>query len=227
MRRHFGACTPAAHSTAQYFKDSWGIIFSHPRDFTPVCTTELGTVAKILPDLDARGVKVLALSVDSAESHKAWTKDIEATSGVSVTFPIIADPDREFATELGMLDPDEKDDTGLPVTVRAVLIFNPAGTLALSITYPPAVGRNFKEVLRVVDALQRAAVHPVATPANWEPGQQVMLQPSLSAEQAATQFPAHTVTDVPSGKGYIRMAADPEPEAVTKLPAAAGAAGSA
>lgn len=154
-------------------------------------------------------------------------QDIEATSGVSVTFPIIADPDRVFATELGMLDPDEKDDTGLPVTVRAVLIFNPAGTLALSITYPPAVGRNFKEVLRVVDALQRAAVHPVATPANWEPGQQVMLQPSLSAEQAATQFPTHTVTDVPSGKGYIRMAADPEPEAVTKLPAAAGAAGSA
>ena len=146
-------------------------------------------------------------------------QDIEANSCVKVEFPIIADPEREFAIELGMLDPEEKDLKGLPVTVRSVLIFSPAKKLALSLTYPPAVGRNFVEILRVIDALQLAAKHPVATPANWKRGDDVMLQPSLSAEDAAAKFPGHKVVEVPSGKAYIRMAADPE---AASAPGAAG-----
>uniref|UniRef100_A0A673UCI8 Peroxiredoxin-6 n=2 Tax=Feliformia TaxID=379583 RepID=A0A673UCI8_SURSU len=155
-----------------YLGDSWGILFSHPRDFTPVCTTELGRAAKLAPEFAKKNVKMIALSVDSVEDHLAWSKDINAYNGQEPTeklpFPIIDDKNRDLAILLGMLDPAEKDEKGMPVTARVVFIFGPDKKLKLSILYPATTGRNFDEILRVITSLQLTAEKRVATPVDWK-----------------------------------------------------------
>lgn len=188
--------------------DSWAILFSHPRDFTPVCTTELGQVVTKEPEFKKRGVKLIALSCDGVEDHKAWSKDVMSfcgANGTSLPYPIIADPTRSLSKELGMIDPDEKDPTGMPLTCRAVFIVGPDHRLKLSILYPATTGRNFSEILRVVDSLQLTATQKVATPVDWEPGKPAMVVPTLSPEEAKQRFPKHEVRQVPSGKGYLRF----------------------
>ncbi|KAF2983692.1 hypothetical protein EK904_006034, partial [Melospiza melodia maxima] len=150
----------------------WGILFSHPRDFTPVCTTELGRAAKLAPEFSKRNVKMIALSIDSVQDHLSWCKDINAYNGEQpaekLPFPIIADKKRELAVQLGMLDPDEQDKDGMPLTARVVFVFGPDKKLKLSILYPATTGRNFDEILRVVDSLQLTAYKKVATPVDWK-----------------------------------------------------------
>jgi peroxiredoxin 6 len=157
-----------------------------------------------------RGVKLIALSCDSVDDHLAWRKDIDAFSGAHITFPIIADQDRSLATLLGMLDEDEKDGKGMPITVRKVFIVGPDKKLKASLTYPTVAGRSFAEILRLVDALQLGAKHPIATPVEWTPGSRVMIQPTVSAEEASRLFPGHETVAVPSGKSYIRMTDAPK-----------------
>ena len=165
--------------------DSWGVLFSHPRDFTPVCTTELGYVARILPEFVKRNVKVIGLSVDPVASHITWEEDIAETQGTPVTFPMIGDADRKVAGLYDMIHP-AADDTA---TVRSVFVIGPDKKLKLSLTYPASTGRNFDEILRVIDALQLTAYHKVATPANWKDGDDVIIVPSLSDEDAKALFP--------------------------------------
>ena len=169
----------------QWLGDSWGVLFSHPKDFTPVCTTELGTVARMAPEWARRNVKVIGLSVDPAESHKGWEADIAETQGAAVNFPMIADPDRKVSTLYGMVHP-EADPS---VTVRSVFVIDPAKKVRLSLTYPPSAGRNFDEILRVIDSLQLTDAHKVTTPANWRPGDDVIIAPSVSDEAARARFP--------------------------------------
>eukprot|EP00238_Polyblepharides_amylifera_P000821 CAMPEP_0196571492 /NCGR_PEP_ID=MMETSP1081-20130531/1659_1 /TAXON_ID=36882 /ORGANISM="Pyramimonas amylifera, Strain CCMP720" /LENGTH=253 /DNA_ID=CAMNT_0041888461 /DNA_START=64 /DNA_END=825 /DNA_ORIENTATION=+ len=197
----------------KWIAGSWAILCSHPADFTPVCTTELGALAKLMPEFETRGVKVAALSCNDEQMHKDWIKDIEATDfskGCKVDYPIIADPKREIATKYGMLDPEEKNAAGLPMTCRAVFVIGPDKTLKLSILYPATTGRQFEEILRVIDSLQLTAKHSVATPCNWTSGQKCMVVPSLTDEQANAKFACgFKKIDVPSGKGYIRLTDDP------------------
>uniref|UniRef100_A0A0C9S7L7 Peroxiredoxin n=1 Tax=Wollemia nobilis TaxID=56998 RepID=A0A0C9S7L7_9CONI len=195
-----------------YIHNSWAILFSHPADFTPVCTTELGAVGKLMPEFEKRGVKVLALSYNDAESHKAWISDIESyTPGARVTYPIIADPNREIALNYGMLDPAEKDAAGIPLTARAVFVIGPDKTVKLSILYPATTGRNFAEILRVLDSLLLTANYSVATPIDWKAGDKCMVLPSISDGVAAEKFPKGFETvGVPSGKGYIRLTPQPD-----------------
>ena len=196
-----------------YLGDKWGILFSHPADYTPVCTTELAEVAKLIPEFEKRNVKVIALSCNNVESHKGWIKDILAygnCEGDSLPYPIIADEDRTLAVELGMLDPVEKDKAGLPLTCRAVFIISPDKKLKLSILYPATTGRNFNEVIRVVDSLQLTVNKKVATPANWQNGGDCMILPTVSADEAKTLFPAHQIKEVPSGKPYLRFTPQPK-----------------
>lgn len=194
-----------------FFGSNWGILFSHPKDYTPVCTTELGRAAKLQPEFEKRGVKMIALSCDSVEDHRGWTKDIESYNTVKVTYPIIADPDRAIAKQLGMLDPDEKDTSGMPLTCRAVFIVGPDHKLKLSILYPATTGRNFDELLRVIDSLQLTATKKVATPVDWKHGEKCMVVPSLSNEEAGKLFPQGFETkEVPSGKSYIRLTPHPK-----------------
>ena len=195
-----------------YIAGSWAILFSHPADFTPVCTTELGAVADLMGEFENRGVKVAALSCDTTEHHKEWIKDIEATEYTTspVSYPIISDPKREIAAQYGMLDPAEKDAKGIPLTCRAVFVINPQKKLALSILYPATTGRNFDEVLRVIDSLQLTATKSVATPANWTKGKTCMVLPTVSDDDAKKAFPrGFKVTEVPSGKRYLRITPDP------------------
>ncbi|BDA42933.1 Peroxiredoxin-6 [Coccomyxa sp. Obi] len=194
-----------------YIDGSWAILFSHPADYTPVCTTELGEVGKLQSEFAKRGVKLLALSCNDVDSHKGWIQDIEAyTPGSIVNYPIIADPKRDIATLYGMLDPDEKDKAGIPLTARAVFIVGPDKRLKLSILYPATTGRNFSEILRVIDSLQLTANHSVATPVNWNHGDKVMVVPTLSDEQATAKFPkGFEKASLPSGKGYIRTTEQP------------------
>jgi len=196
-----------------YIDNSWAVLFSHPADFTPVCTTELGAVASIHDEFTKRGVKVAALSCDTTEHHIEWIKDIEATSYAeksTVTYPIISDPNREIAVLYGMLDPAEKDKQGLPLTCRAVFVVNPQKKLALSILYPATTGRSFAEVLRVIDSLQLTATQSVATPANWTKGKSCMVVPTLSDNEARERFPkGFETSEVPSGKSYLRITPDP------------------
>ncbi|KAH9312363.1 hypothetical protein KI387_027398 [Taxus chinensis] len=191
----------------EYIGNSWAIIFSHPADFTPVCTTELGRIARYVDDFEKRGVKLLGLSSDDVESHAAWIPDIEAFSqGSKVRYPILADPNREIMVQLNILDPDEKDEIGKPLASRALHIVGPDKKLKLSFLYPSKVGRNFDEVLRVVDALQLATNHGVCTPANWKAGERVIIPPSVSDEEAKKKFPHGFETiDLPSSKKYIRL----------------------
>ncbi|KAI7799772.1 peroxiredoxin-6 [Triplophysa rosa] len=193
----------------EFLGNSWGILFSHPRDFTPVCTTELARAAKLSDEFKKRDVKMIALSIDSVEDHRKWSEDIMAFNQENVCgplpYPIIADNKRELAVLLGMLDPDERDKDGIPLTARCVFVVGPDKRLKLSVLYPATTGRNFDEILRVIDSLQLTATKKVATPVDWKPGQEVMVIPSLSEEEANKLFPAgFTTKEVPSGKKYIR-----------------------
>ena len=165
--------------------EGWGVLFSHPADYTPVCTTELGTVAKIKGEFDKRNVKVVAVSVDPIDSHHGWVKDINETQFCTMNFPIIADPDRTVATAYDMIHPNADD----KATVRSVFVIGPDKKVKLIITYPASTGRNFAEILRVIDSLQLTAVHKVATPANWEDGQDCIVVPALSDDDATKLFP--------------------------------------
>ncbi|GAB2265567.1 amino acid permease [Dionaea muscipula] len=191
-----------------FIGDGWAIIFSHPADFTPVCTTELGKMAAYADVLNKKGVKLLGLSCDDVESHEEWIKDVEAFSGgCKVNFPVMADPKREIIKELNMVDPEEKDPSnGKPMPSRALHIVGPDKVVKLSFLYPATTGRNMDEVVRVVESLQRAAKHKVATPANWKPGDPVVISPSVSDEEAKKMFPqGFDTADLPSKKGYLRF----------------------
>ncbi|MFT6797140.1 MAG: alkyl hydroperoxide reductase subunit AhpC, partial [Maribacter sp.] len=185
----------------EYLGDGWGILFSHPADFTPVCTTELGTAAKFKDEFDKRNVKMLALSVDGAASHKEWIKDINEVQHTTVNFPIIADEDKKVSDLYDMIHP--KADNNL--TVRSVFIIAPDKSVKLTLTYPASTGRNFYELLRVIDSLQLTANHKVATPANWESGQDVVVSPAITTADAKEIF-SKGVEEI---KPYLRMTPDP------------------
>jgi len=185
-----------------YLGDSWGVLFSHPKDFTPVCTTELGTVAKLGEEFAKRNVKVVALSVDSRESHDNWVLDINETQNTTVNFPIVADEDRTVASAYGMIHP-EADNT---LTVRSVFIIDPNKKVRLTLTYPAPTGRNFDEILRVIDGLQLTDTHAVATPANWTDGTDVIILPSIQDNDVlAEKFPEGFVELKP----YLRITPQP------------------
>jgi len=169
----------------EYLGDGWGVLFSHPKDFTPVCTTELGAVAKLKDEFAKRNTKVLAVSVDPLESHKSWVADINDTQGTTVNFPIIADPDKTVADLYGMIHPNASD----TVTVRNVFVIGPDKKVKLMIVYPQSAGRNFQEILRVIDSLQLSAGYSVSTPADWKNGEDVIIMPSVSDEDAKQKFP--------------------------------------
>ena len=181
----------------RWLGNSWGILFSHPKDFTPVCTTELGEVARLKPEWDKRGVKPIALSVDPVASHKAWKADIQETQGQVVNYPILADVDQKVATLYEMIHPE----TDPTLTVRAVYLIDPNKKIRLILTYPPSAGRNFAEILRAIDSLQLTDSEKVATLVNWQPGQPVIIVPSLSDEQAKVRFPQGWKTL----KSYLRV----------------------
>jgi alkyl hydroperoxide reductase subunit AhpC len=190
--------------------DSWAVLFSHPKDFTPVCTTELGYVAKLKPEFDKRNVKIIGLSVDSVEDHKKWAKDIEETQGTAPNYPMIGDADLKVAKLYGML-PASAGDTAKGrtaadnATVRNVYVIGPDKQVKLMITYPMSTGRNFDEVLRVIDSLQLTAKHKVATPVNWKQGEDVIIVPSVNNEQAKEMFPSGWKEQKP----YLRVVKQP------------------
>lgn len=182
--------------------DSWVILFSHPADYTPVCTTELGEVARLKPEFDKRNVKALALSVDDVESHKGWIGDIEETQSVKLNYPILADPDKKVSDLYDMIHPNATN----TVTVRSVFIIDPQKKLRLSFTYPPSTGRNFDEILRVIDSLQLTDNYSVATPANWTDGQDVVIVPSLKDPEVLKEKFPKGYKEV---KPYLRMTPQP------------------
>ncbi|XP_054718907.1 peroxiredoxin-6-like [Uloborus diversus] len=193
-----------------FIKNSWSILFAHPADFTPVCTSELGRVAKLAPEFEKRGVKLLALSCDDVLSHEQWIEDIKSFACLETTkgfpFPIIADEKRELAVKLQMIDPEEKDKDGLPLTCRAVFVIGPDKKLKLSMLYPASTGRNFDEILRVVDALQLTDKKHVATPSDWKQGGELMVLPDVKDEDIPKLFPLGVrYRQVPSGKQYLRL----------------------
>lgn len=186
-----------------YLGDSWGVLFSHPADYTPVCTTELGFTAKLKDEFSKRNVKAIALSVDDAESHQGWIKDINETQNTTVNFPILADKDRKVSTLYDFIHPNASE----TLTVRSLVIIDPNKKVRLIITYPASTGRNFHEVLRVVDSLQLTDKHKVATPANWQQGEDVVIVPSLQDEAEIKQrFPKGYTTVKP----YLRLTPQPE-----------------
>ncbi|ALC40005.1 Prx6005 [Drosophila busckii] len=195
----------------EWMGDKWAILFSHPADFTPVCTTELARVAKLVPEFEKRNVKPIALSCDSAESHKAWIEDIKSYANLSsFDYPIIADDKRELALKLNMLDKAELNAAGIPLTCRAVFIVDDMKKLRLSILYPATTGRNFDEILRVVDSLKLTQTKSVATPADWKQGGQCMVLPTVQAADVPKLFPKGIeIIPVPSGKSYLRMTEQP------------------
>lgn len=186
----------------EWLNGSWAVFFSHPKDFTPVCTTELGYAAKIKPELDKRGVKAIALSVSSSTDHKKWIEDINETQHVKVNFPILADPDRKIASLYGMIHPNASD----TVTVRAVFIIDPKKKIRLMMIYPASTGRNFDEILRVIDSMQLTDAKKVATPANWKKGDECIILPSITD-------PAELKKLFPKGfrtvKPYLRYTQEP------------------
>jgi thioredoxin-dependent peroxiredoxin len=210
MALHIGSIAPDFEQDStegkikfhQYLGDKWGVLFSHPADFTPVCTTELGRVAKLKGEFDKRNVKVIALSVDPLDSHKGWVNDIEETQGTKVNFPILADADRKVAKLYDMIHPEASD----TLTVRSVFVIDPKKKIRLIITYPASAGRNFDEILRVIDSLQLTDSHSVATPVDWKDGQDVVIVPSL-------KDPAIMKEKFPKGwkeiKPYLRMTPQP------------------
>ncbi len=184
----------------EYLGDGWGILFSHPKDFTPVCTTELGAVAKLKPEFEKRNTKVLAVSVDPVDSHHQWAQDIEDVTGAALNYPVIGDPDRTVADLYGMIHPNAND----TLTVRSVFIIGPDKKVKLTLTYPASTGRNFDEILRVLDSLQLTAKHSVATPADWRQGQDVIITTAVSDEDAAQRFPGYQTV-----KPYLRTTKQP------------------
>jgi alkyl hydroperoxide reductase subunit AhpC len=185
----------------EFMGDGWAVLFSHPKDFTPVCTTELGEVAKLKGEFAKRNVKVIGLSVDSLEEHNAWKGDIEETQGQALNFPLLADPDRTVSNLYGMIHPNA-DNT---LTVRSVFVIGPDKKIKLTITYPASTGRNFDEILRVIDSLQLTADHQVATPVNWHYGEDVIIVPAVSDEEAKSKFPQGWKTIKP----YLRVVSQP------------------
>ena len=185
----------------EYLGNSWGVLFSHPADYTPVCTTELGKTASLKSEFDKRNVKVIALSVDSVESHKGWINDINETQHVEVNFPIIGDENREIALAYDMIHPN----ASLTATVRSLFIIAPDKTIKLTITYPASTGRNFQEILRVIDSLQLTANYSVATPADWKEGEDVVVLPAIKTEDIPAKFPkGFTIV-----KPYLRLTPQP------------------
>ena len=184
-----------------YLGDGWGVLFSHPKDFTPVCTTELGEVAKLKPEFDKRNVKVLGLSVDKLDNHKGWAADIEETQGAKLNFPVIADEDHKVSDLYDMIHPNAND----TLTVRSVFVIGPDNKVKLTLTYPASTGRNFDELLRVIDSLQLTAKHKVATPADWKQGEDVIIVPAVSDEDAKAQYPDGWETKKP----YLRVVKQP------------------
>lgn len=184
----------------QWKSGKWAVLFSHPADFTPVCTTELGRTAGLQDEFEKRGVKTIAVSVDSVEDHKGWAPDIQDVGGIPLNFPIIADPDRAVSMAYDMIHPGEGDTS----TVRSVFIIDPDDKVRLTLTYPKSVGRNFDEIIRVIDALQLTDSAPVSTPADWTPGGRVIVAPAMSTEDAKATF-----TEVEEVKPYLRWAAQP------------------
>jgi thioredoxin-dependent peroxiredoxin len=211
MALHIGSIAPdfEQDSTAgkirfhEWLGDSWGVLFSHPADFTPVCTTELGRVAKLKGEFEKRKTKVIALSVDPLSSHKGWIADIEETQGTKVNFPILADADRKVSTLYDMIHPEAND----TLTVRSVFIIDPKKKIRLIITYPASAGRNFDEILRVIDSLQLTEYHSVATPVDWKSGEDVVIVPSLKDPEVLRQ-------KFPKGwrelKPYLRLTPQPD-----------------
>jgi alkyl hydroperoxide reductase subunit AhpC len=184
----------------EYLGDGWGILFSHPKDFTPVCTTELGAVARLKPEFEKRNTKVLAVSVDPVDSHHQWAQDIEDVTGSKLNYPVIGDPDRTVADLYGMIHPNAND----TLTVRSVFIIGPDKKVKLTLTYPASTGRNFEEILRVLDSLQLTSKHQVATPSDWKPGQDVIITGAVSDEDAAKRFPGYKTV-----KPYLRTTKQP------------------
>jgi len=185
----------------EWLGSSWGVLFSHPKNFTPVCTTELGQVARLKPEFDRRNVKVIGLSVDPLSAHEVWAQDIAETQGYAPNFPLIADENRTVADLYDMVHPNASD----TMTVRSVFVVGPDKKLKLSLTYPASAGRNFDEILRVIDSLQLTAQHAVATPANWQNGDDVIIVPSVSDEAAKEKFPGGWKTLKP----YLRVVPQP------------------
>lgn len=183
--------------------DSWVVLFSHPADYTPVCTTELGTVAKLKPEFDQRNVKVIALSVDDAESHQGWIQDINETQNTTVNYPVLADPDRKVSELYGMIHPN----ANASVTVRSVFIIDPNKKLRLTLTYPPSTGRNFDEILRVIDSLQLTDHYSVATPADWKDGDDCVIVPSLKDPEVLKEKFPKGYKEV---KPYLRLTPQPD-----------------
>ncbi len=195
----------------EWIGDSWAILFSHPKDFTPVCTTELGSMAQLKPEFDKRNCKIIGLSVDPVEDHTEWAKDIEETQGAAVTYPMIGDPDLHVAKLYNMLPADESGSADQRnatnnATVRSVFIIGPDKKIKLMLTYPMTTGRNFHEILRVVDSMQLTAQHKVATPANWNHGEDVIIVPSISDEDAKSMFPSGWKALKP----YLRLTRQPD-----------------
>jgi alkyl hydroperoxide reductase subunit AhpC len=185
----------------EWLGDDWAILFSHPKDFTPVCTTELGAVAKLKGEFAKRGVKVLGLSVDGVEDHESWSRDIEATQGVKLNFPLVADKDRKVSEAYDMIHPNAE----ATQTVRSVFVIDNNKKIRLSLTYPASTGRNFDEILRTVDSLKLTSEQSVATPANWQHGDDVIILASLNDEQAREKFPNGWRAERP----YLRYVPDP------------------
>ena len=193
--------TEGAVSFHQWIGDGWAVLFSHPKDFTPVCTTELGEVARLKPQFEKRGVKVIGLSVDPADSHKLWAKDIEETQGHALNFPVIADADRKVADLYDMIHPNASD----TFTVRSVFIIGADKKVKATLTYPASTGRNFDEILRLIDSLQLTAKYSVATPVNWKQGEDCIIVPAVSDEAAKEKFPGGWKTLKP----YLRIVPQP------------------
>ncbi|MGI8786832.1 MAG: peroxiredoxin [Pyrinomonadaceae bacterium] len=185
----------------EWLGEDWGVLFSHPKDYTPVCTTELGMAAKLKSEFDKRGVKIIALSVDPLDSHEGWSKDIEETQGAKVNFPMIADADKTVANLYDMIHPNASD----TFTVRSVYVVGADKKVKLILTYPASTGRNFEEILRVIDSLQLTAKHSVATPVNWKDGDDVIIVPAISDEDAKEKFPKGWRTVKP----YLRVTPQP------------------
>lgn len=196
------ATTQGTINFHEWLGDSWGVLFSHPKDFTPVCTTELGYVARMKPEFDKRNVKVIGLSVDPVDSHEKWEADIAETQGTAVNFPMIGDSDKNVSNLYDMIHPNASD----TMTVRSVFIIGPDKKIKLSITYPASTGRNFDEILRVIDSLQLTAKFKVATPANWVDGNDVIIGGAVSDEEAKQLFPQGWKTVKP----YLRVLPQPK-----------------
>ena len=188
----------------QWKGDSWAVLFSHPKDFTPVCTTELGAVAGLKPEFDKRGVKVIGLSVDPVDSHQSWKGDIEDVTGNALNFPLVADPDHTVAELYDMLPATAGTELSEVLTVRSVYVIGPDNKIKLSLTYPASTGRNFQELLRVIDSLQLTANHSVATPADWQNGEDVIISAAVSDEDAKERF-----GDFDAKKPYLRVTKQP------------------